>query len=85
MASVHQKQPVPNVAVSSGSLPVIFSEAIDGEFVIELVNDIDLLGFSGCAHEGENNEYEKAAAIKPSTGEKVSNIRLDITRILMQN
>jgi len=84
MASVHQKHPVPNVAVSTGALPVTLSAAAELELVSELVNDIVLLGFSRCAQDGEKNANESDAANKPKKEDKVSNVRLDICSILFQ-
>jgi len=46
--------------------------------VSELVKDIDLLGFSRCAQDGEKNANENDMATKPNNGVIVSNVRLDI-------
>ena len=78
MASVHQKHPVPNVAVSTGALPVTLSVVVELELVRELVSDIVLFGFSRCAQDGEKNANESDAASRPNKEEKVSNVRLDI-------
>lgn len=49
---MHQKQPVPKVAVSSPALEIFFS---DVELLVnEFVNDI-LFGFSRWAQDGEKN------------------------------
>ena len=81
MASVHQKQPVPNVAVSRFSLPVIFSATVAFGFVIEFVNAIDLFGFSRCAQEGEKYANDTRTVITPKTGDSVSNFRWSIRAI----
>ena len=59
---MHQKQPVPKVAVSklsdpvnlpAGELELLFSDG---------ANDIDLFGFSRCAQEGEKNVKNEPVA-----------------------
>ena len=81
MASVHQKQPVPNVAVSRFSFPVIFSATVALELVKEFVSAIDLFGFSRCAQEGEKNAKHTDTVIKPRNGDSVSNFRWSIRAI----
>lgn len=60
------------------------SAAEEFEAVNEFVKDIDLLGFSRCAQDGEKNANDKDTASKPKNEVMVSNVRLDICDILLQ-
>ena len=73
MASVHQKQPVPKVAVSRLPEPVILPAA--DVLLSECVNDIVLFGFSPCAQEGEKKVKNEPTDNSDPTDKRLSHNR----------